>query len=279
MAEFGQFDDALNALLERRFNTGVYSLSTTLQSELLWAHYAEAHKGYCIEYDSEKILNNFSSDGQRLYVIDYHQSPSKIGLLDILTPEGHEGLIRKMLCSKSRAWAYEEEVRILIERPGRVSHHPQAISAIHFGIRMEDEHKELIHRKLKGRGIQFRQMEFISDAYDMESFEYRSCSTEGALPGTNSEGGDEAFDRPSFVIRAIRPMVHYGRAEIDIDLLRGEDVEEAQSIALALSNSVFSTAKRHVVNFYVPNQKDSRSPRAVADCKEGSIHVVTNAWT
>lgn len=46
---------------------GIYSLSKPKENEtfpcneLLWAHYANSHKGFCIEYDLDILLKNHSS--------------------------------------------------------------------------------------------------------------------------------------------------------------------------------------------------------------------------
>lgn len=262
--EFDRFGDALQSLLKRRFNTGVFSLSATNKSELLWAHYAESHKGYCIEYDASAVLNNFSRDGRILHPVVYGRRPPVLGPLDAFTREGHKGLISKMICQKSTAWEYEEEFRILIEKPGVVSHHPDAIRAIHFGIQMRDEHKEILFNKLKGRGVQFGEMRFRTGTYEMERIQCGEL-TEPSLP--------------QFSIRAIRPMISYDRTEIDIDLCDTSDLLEAEHIAEALGRRVFSTANRHVVSFYVPDQKDSRNPRAIVNREQGRVSVSINSWT
>ena len=38
---------------------GIYSLSKTYSEELLWAHYSDAHKGFCIEYDTSKLKEKY----------------------------------------------------------------------------------------------------------------------------------------------------------------------------------------------------------------------------
>ncbi|MGO4708165.1 DUF2971 domain-containing protein, partial [Chryseobacterium sp. 2TAF14] len=39
------------SLQAKNQSRGVYCLSKVYNSELMWAHYAQGHKGYCIEYD------------------------------------------------------------------------------------------------------------------------------------------------------------------------------------------------------------------------------------
>jgi hypothetical protein len=41
-------EKSLNNLIQIYKNSGVYSLSKDYKNELLWAHYADSHKGFCI---------------------------------------------------------------------------------------------------------------------------------------------------------------------------------------------------------------------------------------
>ena len=48
-------------LLQESYRAGVYSMSKRKEeeeypcNELLWAHYANSHKGFCIEYDLDEL--------------------------------------------------------------------------------------------------------------------------------------------------------------------------------------------------------------------------------
>lgn len=50
-------NQAFQNLIDMKDNKlGILSLSKSYHDELLWAHYADSHKGFCIEYDLEKLL-------------------------------------------------------------------------------------------------------------------------------------------------------------------------------------------------------------------------------
>ena len=74
-------------------------------------------------------------------------------------------------------------------------------------------------------------------------------------------------------------MISFNRTEIDVDLFEASDVSEAERIVESIASRTFSTAHRHVVNFYVPDQKDPRNPRAVANREHGKVAVSINSWT
>ena len=51
-------NDNTDEVLSLDNKMGIYSLSKTPLDELLWAHYANSHKGFCIEYDLDVLLKN-----------------------------------------------------------------------------------------------------------------------------------------------------------------------------------------------------------------------------
>lgn len=55
----------------------------------MWAHYANSHKGFCIEYDIEKLQDseNYTFDVNRMK-IEYKNEPPIIGLDDIYNKDG-----------------------------------------------------------------------------------------------------------------------------------------------------------------------------------------------
>ena len=74
-------------------NIGIYSLALSQadypDNELMWAHYANSHKGFCIEYDIEKLQDseNYTFDVNRMK-IEYKNEPPIIGLDDIYNKDG-----------------------------------------------------------------------------------------------------------------------------------------------------------------------------------------------
>src|SRR5688572_12754032 len=43
----------LDAVIASCRKAGIFSLSKTFTDELMWSYYADAHKGFCIEYETE----------------------------------------------------------------------------------------------------------------------------------------------------------------------------------------------------------------------------------
>ena len=49
---------------------GIFSLSKTYRDELLWSHYANSHKGFCIEYDLKQLLTGQNAN-HRYFDVQY----------------------------------------------------------------------------------------------------------------------------------------------------------------------------------------------------------------
>ncbi|SFQ71598.1 Protein of unknown function [Flavobacterium akiainvivens] len=116
----------------------ICSFSLNNDSLLLWSHYAEEHKGICIEYD---LLDN---DIARAYIqpVIYSSKVPKIGIFE------DYNTIQMVASSliKSKEWEYEQEWRITIFKQSE--NFPQKLQvpkpvAIYLGTRFEANNEEL----------------------------------------------------------------------------------------------------------------------------------------
>jgi hypothetical protein len=119
----GTFEEFLNWLkphrrpiIQRRIlemiwhlGTGIFSLSSTRTSEIMWSHYAQSHEGFVIGLDKE---HPFFTDNVTAKV----QYRNEIPQVEFF----HDLDIELLACTKSKSWAYEKEWRVirpLCERP------------------------------------------------------------------------------------------------------------------------------------------------------------------
>lgn len=160
-----QLNLALENILIFIENSGIYSLSQSPLSELLWSHYAYSHTGFCIEYDSA-ILNKNSHQNLILINVEYNQKCPSIELLDILSNSSNL-IVQKMFGYKSPSWSYEKEIRIITPKYGRIDYDYRAVTAIYFGLRMDAQDKNLIMESLKGRSIKYYQMILKPGSYQL----------------------------------------------------------------------------------------------------------------
>lgn len=159
----------LNKFLVSSRSFGIYSLSKKYNDELLWAYYANSHKGFCIEYDLN-ILKQYQLNREFFCDVEYQQNIPIITLSD-LTDENL--LAKKLLATKSTTWEHEAEFRILTGYQGIYHYYNRALKAIYFGYRAEKKTIKLIMKLLKGRNVQYYQMHPKKDLYELERREIK----------------------------------------------------------------------------------------------------------
>lgn len=142
-----KLDESLGALClcEERYNL------------LMWAHYAQSHEGFQIEFNPnlfDQTKPGTKNNGTLLRVRYQERRPS--GFLDRLPT-------LDILLSKSSHWSYEREWRVLralneaaITKPGTpysiclFDIPPEAVTGVVFGARMSAEIEEKIRSAIKG---------------------------------------------------------------------------------------------------------------------------------
>lgn len=147
---------------------GVYSLSKPRDNEkfpcneLLWAHYANSHKGFCIEYDLDKLINskNASFDVRNQINVEYKNDRPEVFESDTLFD-----VQQKVFGTKSLAWEYENEIRLVFNTDGKKSFSKEAVSSIYFGLNISYEDRQEILHLMSNRNIDFYQIERIDNNY------------------------------------------------------------------------------------------------------------------
>jgi uncharacterized protein YjaZ len=74
---------SLASLIDRKNEIGIYSLSKTYKDELLWAHYANSHYGFCIEYDLDILISTYKRDNIYSFLVTYSNTPPQIGISEV----------------------------------------------------------------------------------------------------------------------------------------------------------------------------------------------------
>lgn len=147
---------------------GILSLSKRYDDELLWAHYADSHKGFCIEYDLDRLLSK-QNPKHRFFDVQYSTQIPSLDFAEILDQNTPDVLIKIMLGFKSKRWEYENEIRIITENYGLQNYDFRAVSSIYFGLRMDDCEIDLVMRTLQGRGIKYFQMDLKPNSFQFEA--------------------------------------------------------------------------------------------------------------
>lgn len=97
-----------------RIQTGISCLSESEKSLLMWAHYANNHRGMCVEYNLLEINRQL-----RFTAIPVIYSDSRVCFrsinMDSIDQDAHTAFIES-LSSKSPEWSYEKEWRIIRDK-------------------------------------------------------------------------------------------------------------------------------------------------------------------
>lgn len=105
-------------------DTGLLCLTPIRDNLLMWAHYADSHKGVCFGFEVNSPYDGVFGYG---YDVIYKDDYPEISLLDLdlvmthrkkpsaLTEEVLETFTDRQLLTKSKSWRYEKEVRF--QRP------------------------------------------------------------------------------------------------------------------------------------------------------------------
>ncbi|MDP4201847.1 MAG: DUF2971 domain-containing protein [Bacteroidota bacterium] len=158
------FHNVLDGFIKNKQKLGIYSLSKTYSDELLWAHYANNHTGFCIEYDFETLLEQVTFCNFYPLNVEYSKEPPQIELNDVYTKDDKQ-IFKKIAGTKSTRWSYEEELRIITDKSGEQDYNFSAVTAIYFGYRMPEKDKDKIMSALKGRNISYYQITLKEKSY------------------------------------------------------------------------------------------------------------------
>lgn len=145
---FYNYRESVHSLIQSK---GVFSLSEANDDILMWSHYAENHKGFCIQYSRspENIL------GTEAEPVIYQEELPSLSASAITTRNG--GSIDSLWLTKSSHWRYEREWRVLSHKGGTSLNFPCKIDSIIFGLNMNKENRYTIRRIMENRGITFKE--------------------------------------------------------------------------------------------------------------------------
>jgi hypothetical protein len=123
--------------------TLVICFSKVADNELLWAHYANGHRGVCLEFCQTKRDSLFTATHR----VHYRRELPVIGFpeTDYLSAGARIAL------TKGEAWRYEREYRLVLSGvPRRVPFRPEELTRVILGARVSARDRVAIEGWLKG---------------------------------------------------------------------------------------------------------------------------------
>ena len=143
-------------------DSGIFCMTPKPNNLLMWAHYADQHKGACIKFDLLKDVTTFNFPKSVDYSDDYYS-------YNYLREQGKASMA---IWHKSKEWAYEEEFRFV--KPtfhGLIEVKPDAVVEVIFGCRCSAADENAI-RAAAGTGVYnnlvFRHAAMSSSKYQLD---------------------------------------------------------------------------------------------------------------
>jgi len=150
----------------------VCSFSERVDSTLMWAHYANYHKGFCVEY-SICNLPHMHHLCRFLYPVIYSDSPFNAteNVRRVGKPEFNNLYLNKAGLIKSNDWHYEREWRLIFSNGIIASEQAYPVprpSTVYLGSHISKDDQAKIEEICKIKGIQVRKMKHASGSFSME---------------------------------------------------------------------------------------------------------------
>lgn len=125
-------DETVIKAVDRVMNSkGVLCLTPHPDNILMWSHYADKHKGVCLELDVRACPEFFVYPVKVTYETEYPTFN--------LGEETHS-----IFATKYKDWAYEDEIRVLKDKVGQHKFAPLCLKSVIFGCRADEETKQKV---------------------------------------------------------------------------------------------------------------------------------------
>ena len=180
-------------------NFRVSCFSEDNKNDLMWAHYADQHRGVCLVYEIDNVDETFIRENNCLVFAEenrgesdnysYFGGNSKLLLARIDYSKNKEFLkvssgkiesdynVERAIYTKSKCWEYEHEIRLVAELPfgyafGQGTYFCKvnkfALKEVRFGVRLEDEYKEKIQKIIEHSG--YNEVVFKTAVINVDDF-------------------------------------------------------------------------------------------------------------
>lgn len=155
---------------------GLCCLSEVRDNILMWAHYANAHRGFCLEFSNELC---FVPNVHRIDIggmVPFPVIPIPVAYSEeypVANPVSND-TATDIFLTKAKQWEYEKEWRMAL--PGATGSYKfpsHCLTGIIFGCRMLEKHKEMIREWCRNRKptIKYYEARESEDSYSLNIVE------------------------------------------------------------------------------------------------------------
>lgn len=143
------------------------TIKETPLETLMWAHYADDHKGVCLKYQfkTASLMGDMATTqeiitSQNVEYLDDPLVPWLVADAPMDMNKFVEELAKRYLSTKSPAWAYEQEARIIRQKSGPFKLKDMFLAEVCFGLLTAQDDRELVIKLAESYcgGVKFYEM-------------------------------------------------------------------------------------------------------------------------
>lgn len=137
-------------------NKGLFCCSASPKKALMWAHYADSHKGVCLKLDISKDVDLF----EFTHPVKYYYKYPKFDYFK------KNGLVNRIL-AKSSDWKYEDEIRTIQDNSGLYKFNKECLKEVIFGKIADEREIEIIRKIVENNydNVKFKRIRFKKNSY------------------------------------------------------------------------------------------------------------------
>jgi hypothetical protein len=136
----------LNDFISR---TGVCCFAEIKDNILMWSHYANYHKGFCIEFNYKKLEDALILFNRENNVITYMSRVIYKKNYPRLSGYNNEDMVDSLFI-KSSNWKYEKEWRVIYSEGNglKINLPVNVVSAIYLGLKIDSKNEDIVKKAL-----------------------------------------------------------------------------------------------------------------------------------
>lgn len=152
-----------------------------VDNPLLWSHYADDHRGLCLNYVIPEEFLNDKNEIIGIAPVEYGENLLKEFFLDAFPTERNDvkqfmdKLVEKSLTIKNSHWEYESEIRIIHETEGPFELNKSHLKQVYFGLNISKSDIDLVVELIEKQNysVEFYRMERCgSSDFGIKSIKY-----------------------------------------------------------------------------------------------------------
>jgi hypothetical protein len=144
---------------------GVLSLSEDPKHAVMWGSYSNSHRGFCLgfEYHETNVLGQYA---EPIRYLDKMPKPS----VKLFSHDAGEEAIDHIALTKSKAWEYEQEWRVLKPGGNKLFPYPGKLVEVILGMHISDEDETRVRNAIRESGYSpnYYKLKSLEDDYGYE---------------------------------------------------------------------------------------------------------------